>query len=135
MLTSEHHQENINTHTRNEARLYCFTPAHCTQFTGSQESILQLDLDTEEGESLPHNIADDIPRVHSVSPTFIIQLDNEVGSDSHRLQMSISNARVYVAPAPIIRRIGDLAAALRPAGDACCQCCRYQRQQSELQVH
>lgn len=49
-----------------------------SQFTGSQESILQLDLDTEEGESLPHNHSDDNQRARSVSPTFVIQLDNEV---------------------------------------------------------
>lgn len=45
------------------------------QFTGSQESILQLDLDTEEGEAMP---SEDMHRGRNVSPTFVIQLDHEV---------------------------------------------------------
>ncbi|KAJ6645653.1 Protein goliath, partial [Pseudolycoriella hygida] len=42
-------------------------------FTGSQESILQMDLDTEEGEP----VGDENARGRGISPTFIIQLDNE----------------------------------------------------------
>lgn len=50
-----------------------------TQFTGSQESILQLDMETEDvtDNNEPNN-ADVIIRAHSVSPTFIIRLDAEV---------------------------------------------------------
>lgn len=47
------------------------------QFTGSQESILQLDLDTEDGADGNGN-NDDLIRAHSISPTYIIQLDHEV---------------------------------------------------------
>lgn len=45
------------------------------QFTGSQESILQLDMDTEDGgeENNDENI-----RARSVSPSLMVQLDHEV---------------------------------------------------------
>lgn len=49
-----------------------------TQFTGSQESIIQLDMDTEDGGDENQN--DEISRARSVSPSLMVQLDHEVSS-------------------------------------------------------
>ncbi|XP_031620664.1 protein goliath [Contarinia nasturtii] len=56
-------------------------------FTGSQESILQLDMDVEDvGDS------NEINRAHSVSPTFIIQLDTDNTLRRHSVESNASTA-------------------------------------------
>lgn len=70
-----------NTHTHTHTYTYTHTHTHAKyllQFCGSAESILQLDMDVDVGGDSNDANEHMVIRAHSVSPTFIIQLDTDV---------------------------------------------------------
>lgn len=71
MIKHAHTHTYTYTHTHTHAK-------YLLQFSGSCESILQLDMDVDVGGDSNDANEHMVIRAHSVSPTFIIQLDTDV---------------------------------------------------------